>query len=67
MAKFNFDLERGARRSRRNGGKVVRIVLLFCLLFVTDFAPVRDMLSCLLGRFVYESVHFGARLHNLYR
>ena len=38
---------------------VLFVVLLLCLLFVTDFAPVRDMLSCLLGRYVYESIHFG--------
>ncbi len=40
MAKFNFDLERGARRSRRNGGNVVRIVLLFCLVAAVTAAGI---------------------------
>ena len=38
---------------------VLFIVLLFCLLFVTDYAPIRDGLVLVLGEFGYESVHFG--------
>lgn len=40
MAKFNFDVEREVKYSRKDGGKAVRIILLFCLVAAVTAAVI---------------------------
>ena len=40
MAKFNFELDRDVKRRRSDGGKFLRIVLLFCLVAAVTAAVI---------------------------